>query len=40
MKDYSVFVIISYIVNDLILSGFAMYALCQYFKIKKRFNEK
>lgn len=40
MKDYSAFVIASYIVNDFVLSGFAIYVLYQYFKIKKKFNEK
>lgn len=40
MKDYSSFVVISYVINDLLISGFAIYYIFQFIKIKKALNEK
>ncbi len=40
MKDYMNYVITSYIINDIVMSGFALYVAYSYFKTKKKLNEK
>lgn len=38
--DYSDFVMLAYVVNDLAMSAFALYYLYKYFKLKKKLDAK
>ncbi|HLD76846.1 MAG TPA: hypothetical protein VI861_01805 [Rickettsiales bacterium] len=40
LGEYSGFVMVAYIINDLTMSIFAAYFLYQYFAIKKKFDAK
>ncbi len=40
IANYSHFVMAAYVVNDLAMSGFALYVLYQYFSLKKKSDVK